>query len=283
MTKKNARFAILQLPYTLLYAVYSIPPMLLTIRNLTYRTDGKTLLDDLSFQVKCGEFLTIIGPNGAGKSTLLKCLDLILADWTGTILLDGTPLKKIPQLQLAQRIAFVQQSVSTLFAFTVRQLVEMGRFPHLAWLATLTEHDKEIVDDAMRAMGIVHLADRTVETLSGGEMQKVHLATALVQQTDLLFLDEPTTYLDYKYQSEIARQLRMINQEQRKTVIEVTHDVNRALLDATHVIALSEGKIVFDGSPGDLMDTGALRRIYGIDFQFADHPSLPLKIVVPGT
>ncbi|MCL2005127.1 MAG: ABC transporter ATP-binding protein [Planctomycetaceae bacterium] len=257
--------------------------MLLTIRNLTYRTDGKTLLDDLSFQVKCGEFLTIIGPNGAGKSTLLKCLDLILADWTGTILLDGTPLKKIPQLQLAQRIAFVQQSVSTLFAFTVRQLVEMGRFPHLAWLATLTEHDKEIVDDAMRAMGIVHLADRTVETLSGGEMQKVHLATALVQQTDLLFLDEPTTYLDYKYQSEIARQLRMINQEQRKTVIEVTHDVNRALLDATHVIALSEGKIVFDGSPGDLMDTGALRRIYGIDFQFADHPSLPLKIVVPGT
>jgi len=257
--------------------------MLLSVHNLTYRVGNKTLLDDLSFEVQVGEYLTIIGPNGAGKSTLLKCLDNILTDWTGTILLDGIPLQRIPQIQLARRIAFVQQSVTKLFAFTVRQLVEMGRYPHLDWLSPLTEEDQQIAHEAMDAMGITHLAHRTVETLSGGEMQKTHLATALVQQADVLFLDEPTTYLDYKYQSEIGRLLRTINQEQRKTIIEVTHDVNRALLDATHVIALSEGNIVFDGSPNYLMDTDQLRKIYDIDFQFADHPSLPLKIVVPGT
>ena len=257
--------------------------MLISVQNLTYRVGSKTLLDDISFKVQSGEYLTIIGPNGAGKSTLLKCLDNIITSWSGSILLDGVPLQQIPQMQLARRIAFVQQSVSKLFTFTVRQLVEMGRYPHLKWLSSLTEQDQQIANEAMTAMGIAHLATRTIDTLSGGEMQKVHLATALVQQADLLFLDEPTTYLDYKYQSEIGRLLRSINQEQRKTVIEVTHDVNRALLDATHVLALSEGKIVFDGSPSYLMDTGHLRNIYGIDFQFADHPSLPLKIVVPGT
>ena len=256
---------------------------MISVRNLTFRFGTKTLLDDLTFEVRSGEYLTIIGPNGAGKSTLLKCLDNILTDWSGNILLDGVPLKQIPQIRLARRIAFVQQSVTKLFTFTVRQLVEMGRYPHLKWLSPLTEEDQHVIADAMTAMGIAHLADRTIETLSGGEMQKVHLATALVQQADILFLDEPTTYLDYKYQSEIGRLLRTINQQQNKTIIEVTHDVNRALLDATHVIALSEGKIVFDGSPGYLMDRDHLRNIYGIEFQFADHPSLPLKIVVPGT
>jgi iron complex transport system ATP-binding protein len=257
--------------------------MLISVRNLAYRVGNKTLLDGLSFEVQTGEYLTIIGPNGAGKSTLLKCLDNILTGWSGSILLDDVSLQQIPQIQLARRIAFVQQSVSKLFSFTVRQLVEMGRYPHLNWLSPLTEEDQQIVENAMTAMGIAPLADRTIETLSGGEMQKVHLATALVQQADILFLDEPTTYLDYKYQSEIGRLLRTINQQQGKTIIEVTHDVNRALLDATHVVALSEGKIVFDGSPSFLMDTDHLRNIYGIDFQFADHPSLPLKIVVPGT
>ncbi|MDR0327530.1 MAG: ABC transporter ATP-binding protein [Planctomycetaceae bacterium] len=257
--------------------------MLISVQNLTYRVGNKTLLDDLSFDVQAGEYLTIIGPNGAGKSTLLKCLDNILSDWSGTILLDQVPLQQISPIRLARRIAFVQQSVLKLFSFTVRQLVEMGRYPHLKWLSPLTEEDQQIVHESMTAMGILHLADRTIETLSGGEMQKVHLATALVQQADILFLDEPTTYLDYKYQSEIGRLLRTINQQQHKTIIEVTHDVNRALLDATHVMALSEGKIVFDGSPGYLMDADHLRNIYGIDFQFVDHPSLPLKIVVPGT
>ncbi|MDR2438502.1 MAG: ABC transporter ATP-binding protein [Planctomycetaceae bacterium] len=253
---------------------------LLSVRNLTVKRKTKTLLDAVSFDVFRGEYLTIIGANGAGKSTLLKCLDNILTSWTGSILFEGQPVRQIAQRQLARRIAYVQQSVSGIFAFTVRQRVEMGRYPHLKPLSPISETDQQIVEEAMQSMNIIHLADRFIETLSGGEMQKVQLAAALAQQTDVLCLDEPTTYLDYKHQHEIGQWLRTFNQKQGKTIIEVTHDVNRAALDATHVIALSSGRIVFDGDPVLLMTQEHLRNIYGIDFQLTNHPVLPFKIVV---
>jgi iron complex transport system ATP-binding protein len=256
--------------------------MLLSVRNLTVKRKTNFLLDAVSFNVAEGEYLAIIGPNGAGKSTLLKCLDNILTTWHGEIQFEGTSIRRISQRNLAQRIAYVQQSSPNIFAFTVRQLVEMGRYPHLKPLSPISETDQRVVNEAMQTMDIVPLADRYVETLSGGEMQKVHIATALAQQADILFLDEPTTYLDYKHQSEIGKWLRTFNQQQGKTIIEVTHDVNRAVLDATHVVALSSGRIVFDGNPQYLMNTEHLRNIYDIDFQLANHPTLPLKIVVPG-
>ncbi|MDR0610188.1 MAG: ABC transporter ATP-binding protein [Planctomycetaceae bacterium] len=254
---------------------------LLSVNNLTVKRKTKILLDAVSFNVIRGEYLTIIGANGAGKSTLLKCLDNILTSWTGNILFEGQSVRKIAQRKLARRIAYVQQFMPNIFSFTVRQRVEMGRYPHLRPLSSISETDQQIVDEAMRSMDIVHLADRFVETLSGGEMQKVQLAAALAQQADVLCLDEPTTYLDYKHQREIGQWLRMFNQKQGKTIIEVTHDVNRAAMDATHVIALSSGKIVFDGNPELLMSREYLRNIYGVDFQLTDHPLLPLKIVVP--
>jgi iron complex transport system ATP-binding protein len=255
---------------------------LFSVRDLTVRRKTKTLLNTVSFDVVQGEYLTIIGPNGAGKSTLLKCLDNILTSWSGEILLEGKPVRRIAQRQLARRIAYVPQSMPNVFALTVRQRVEMGRYPHLKPLSTISETDQQMVEEAMQSMEIVHLADRFVETLSGGEMQKVHLAAALAQQADVLFLDEPTTYLDYKHQNEIGQWLRSFHRKQGKTIIEVTHDVNRAALDATHVIALSSGRIVFDGQPKSLMNPQHLRNIYEIDFQLVDHPVLPLKIVVPG-
>ncbi|MDR0522421.1 MAG: ABC transporter ATP-binding protein [Planctomycetaceae bacterium] len=262
--------------------MFPVIPLSLSVRHLTLTAGERLLLQDISFDVKKGAYLTVIGPNGAGKTTLLKCLDNILTGWSGEIRLGSVPLQTIPPLMLARRIAFVHQGTSVPFAFTVRQLVEMGRYPHLGWLSPLSREDRNIIDEAMETMGISSLAERSAETLSGGEMQKVNLAAALVQQADILFLDEPTTYLDYKYQSEIGQLLRSLNQQHGKTIIEVTHDVNRALSDATHVLAVSEGRIVFDGSPDYLMDAGHLHNIYGIRFQFVDHPNLPLKIVVPG-
>jgi iron complex transport system ATP-binding protein len=256
---------------------------LLSVRNLTVKRKTKTLLNAVSFDVVRGEHLTIIGANGAGKSTLLKCLDNILTSWTGDILFEGQPVRKITQRKLARRITYVHQFVPGIFAFTVRQRVEMGRYPHLKPLSPISETDQQIVEEAMRSMDIIHLADRFIETLSGGEMQKVQLAAALAQQTDVLCLDEPTTYLDYKHQREIGQWLRIFNQKQDKTIIEVTHDVNRAAMDATHVIALSSGRVVFDGKPATLMTQEHLRNIYGISFQLTDHPELPVKIVVPNT
>ncbi|MDR0336128.1 MAG: ABC transporter ATP-binding protein [Planctomycetaceae bacterium] len=254
---------------------------LLSVRNLTVKRKTKTLLNAVSFDVVRGEHLTIIGANGAGKSTLLKCLDNLLNLWTGEILFEGQPIRKVSQRELARRIAYVQQFVPGIFAFTVRQRVEMGRYPHLRPLSSISETDQQIVEEAMRLMDIMHLADRFVETLSGGEMQKVQLAAALAQQTDVLCLDEPTTYLDYKHQREIGQWLRIFHQRQAKTIIEITHDVNRAAMESTHVIALNSGNIVFDGQPSSLMTQENLHNIYGIHFQLADHPELPIKIVVP--
>lgn len=258
-----------------------VPNSLLSVRNLTVKRKSKTLLDAVSFKVLQGEYLTIIGANGAGKSTLLKCLDNILTGWTGEILFEGLPIRKIGQRKLARRIAYVQQMVPVFFTFTVRQRVEMGRYPHLQPFSPISETDREIVETSMRSMGILHLADRFVETLSGGEKQKVQLAAALAQQTDVLCLDEPTTYLDYKHQHEISQWLRTFNREQGKTIIEVTHDVNRAVLSGTHVLALNSGKVVFDGKPELLMTQEHLHTIYDIDFQLADHPVLPLRVVLP--
>jgi len=256
--------------------------MLLSIRNLTFRQNGRPILDDVSFEVAQGEYLAIIGPNGGGKTTLLKCIDLLLNSWSGEILFEGISVRKIPRKILSRRIAYVQQSVQPVFAFTVRQIVEMGRYSHLKPFSPISENDQRIVADAMGTMGVTALADRFIDTLSGGERQKVQIAAALAQEADVLFLDEPTTYLDYKHQSEIGRLLRTFNQHRRKTIIEVTHDVNRAVLDATHVIALSDGKIEYDGCPRYLMEPEHLRNIYHVEFQLVNHPTLPLKIVVPG-
>jgi iron complex transport system ATP-binding protein len=256
--------------------------MLISVRNLSLRFNDNVLLDKVSFDVAKGEYLVLIGRNGAGKSTLLKCLDRILTNWTGSVFFDNIPLQKITQKELAKQIAFVQQSTTTGFAFTVKQVVEMGRYPHLKPLMPISIKDQNIVTESMEIMDVTNLANRQYDTLSGGERQKVQLAAALTQQTNILFLDEPTAYLDYKHQSEIGNILRNLNQQHNKTIIEVTHDVNRAVLDANHVIALGGGRIIFDGNPKYLMNTTNLHNIYDINFQFTDHPTLPLKIVIPG-
>jgi iron complex transport system ATP-binding protein len=254
--------------------------VLFSVKNLSLVRNHKTLLDDVSFDIKNGDYLAVIGPNGAGKSTLLRCLDNIQADWTGSILFDGKSLQSYSASALAKRVAVVQQAVAIEFSFTVRQFIEMARYPHLHTLSPLSQEDKDIAEEAMRAMDVAHLAARSIGTLSGGERQKVHIAAALAQQTDILLLDEPTAYLDYKYQSEIGRLLRSLNRNDGKTIIEVTHDVNRAVTDATQVIALSSGKIIFNGNPEALIQPDTLRTIYGIGFHFTNHPVLPTQIAV---
>jgi iron complex transport system ATP-binding protein len=256
--------------------------MLISVRNLTVKFNNNILIDNISFDVGRGEYLAIIGCNGAGKSTLLNCIDRIITNWSGEIFLDQMPLDKIRHKQIARKIAFVMQSKTIGLAFTVRQMVEMGRYPHLKPLTPISKTDQQIVAEAMELMKVDKIADRDFNTLSGGEKQKVLLATALAQQTEILLLDEPTTFLDYKHQSEIGKILRDLNQKHGKTIIEVTHDVNRAVLDATHVIALGAGNILFDGTPQYLMNPTHLHNIYNIDFQFTDHPVLPLKLAIPG-
>ena len=253
----------------------------LSVRDLNYRFGSRVLFEGISFDVMPGEYAAIIGPNGSGKTTLLRCILRILGDWGGSVAFDGVSVRKIGRKRLARRIAYVQQSLTTIFPFTVRQIVEMGRYPHLHPLTSLSDEDRRIVDESLEVMEVTHFAERKIDTLSGGERQKVILAAALAQQPDLMLLDEPTTFLDYKHQAEICRYLRQINQERKTTILEVTHDVNRAALEATHILAIAEGRVAFDGSPDDLMNAMQLQAVYRTNFELVNHPSLSKKMIVP--
>jgi len=254
---------------------------MISIEKVSLVLRGKTLLEDVSLKVCRGEYLAIIGPNGAGKTTLLRIIDGMIPEWTGEILFLGKSLRSFSRKQTARKIAFVQQSNTIPFAFTVRQVIEMGRYPHLKPLSPLGESDAKIITEAMHQMEVAELASRLFETLSGGERQRVFLAAALVQEPEILLLDEPATYLDYKHQAELSTFLRKINREQGTTIIEVTHDVNRAVLDATHIVALRDAKIVFDGPPKTLMHHDRLQAIYGAGFCLVAHPHHELPMVLP--
>jgi iron complex transport system ATP-binding protein len=244
---------------------------LILVNNLTLEIEKKRLLDRVGFEVAAGEYLAIIGANGAGKTTLLKAMDLILDNWTGEVLLQGKSLRKFSRKEIARRIAFVRQWTSADFSFTVRQVAEMGRYPHLKPLSPTSQADQTIVQDAMREMNVLEFAERPMETLSGGERQRALLAAALAQEPEILFLDEPATFLDYQYQQELYGCLKQINRR-GTTIIEITHDVNRAVGGATRILALSCGRLVFNGAPRELIDMKLLRNIYGVDFCGIDDP-----------
>lgn len=253
----------------------------LSVRNLNCRRGGKELFGGLSFDVFAGEYAAILGPNGIGKTTLLRCVLRVIENWNGGILLNGKSVRRISQRKIATQVAYVPQTFSTVFTFTVRQFVEMGRFPHGYFFAGLTSEDHKIVDESLDLIGTTDFADRTIDSLSGGERQKVLLTAAFAQRPELLLLDEPTTFLDYKHQEEIAKLLRRISREKRTTILMVTHDINRAVLDADRIIALSEQGLAFNGPSEELMRAGRLESIFATEFDRTVHPRNGRTIIVP--
>lgn len=243
----------------------------LSVENLNVSLSGKQLLEGVGFTIERGECTVIIGPNGAGKTTLLKAI-LGIVPRSGRLRLAGEDLEKLSRRAAARRIAYMQQLTLTHFAFTVRQIVEMGRYPHLGALAPATGEDFDAVEKAMNDLGVAGFADRQLEGLSGGERQMVLLAAALAQEPELLLLDEPTTFLDYRHQRDIAGRLEQLHHERGTTLLEVTHDVNRALRTADHIIALKNGRVVFDGTAEDLLQERILKGIYDVDFEWLEHP-----------
>lgn len=254
---------------------------MIAVKNLFCRLNGRIILNDVTFSVDKGEYVVIVGANGVGKTTLLRCIDRIHNDWSGDIDLNQVSIRRLSRRNLSQRIALVQQLPQLFFSFNVRQYVEFGRYPHLKPLSPFSEKDKAIIDRSLKLFGIESFADRPLETLSGGERQKVYLATALVQEPEILLLDEPTTFLDYRHQSEISQILRQLNQEEGITIIEVSHDLNNAAVKGDHLIALSNGKVAFDGKPNDFMKKEILQTIYQTPIQLVEHPELNISMIVP--
>jgi len=254
----------------------------LEIESLSLSIRGQSILSDVSARIGAGETWSIIGANGAGKSTLLKCLMRIHTGWTGHVRLHGQSVADLSQRELARRIAYVPQpGGDQRFPYTVREFVRMGRFAWSGPFGTAHPGDADAIESAMKRADVEVFSDRALGTLSGGERQKVFIAAALAQGSDMLMLDEPTAFLDYRHQAEVAEIVHALNVENGATILSVTHDVNAAMLTGGHALALRGGEVVWTGPTGELACERILGLIFGATFRFLDDPVTGLRLVAP--
>lgn len=239
--------------------------MTIEAEKLTIRRLGRTVLQDVSLQINDGECVSIIGPNGAGKSTLMAGLLGLIPAASGDVSLNGAPLGRLSRREIARRVAYVPQIHEGYMGFRVRDVVETGRYAHVRPLDPLSEVDHRAIAEAVEACRIGDLLDRTVDTLSGGERQKVWIAAALAQQAPAMFLDEPTNALDPAHQAELIRIMRHLAGGTR-TLVVICHDLNLPIALGGRVVAIREGRVVLDGGVEMLLDTARLRELFGADF-----------------
>ncbi len=240
--------------------------VLLKICGMTFGYGTQPILYDIHLNVCHGEMIGLLGPNGSGKTTLLHLMSGILHPQQGEIMLHGRTLRQWGRRAVAQHVAVVPQEVQMPFAFTVEQMVSLGRTPFTDVFGLRKRHDRVIVRDAMSMAGVAPLAQRIFNELSGGERQRVLMALALAQQPKLLLLDEPTSHLDIRYQIETLALVQKLNQEHNLTVIAAIHDLNLAARYFPRLILLQRG-IVADADPSEVLEPGLLQRVYGVNVQ----------------
>jgi iron complex transport system ATP-binding protein len=251
---------------------------IIQIEDLSIQLSGQDILKDISLSVNPGEYVSIIGPNGAGKTTLIKCMAGIHRHWSGMIRVEGKRFSDRKPKELAKVQSYVPQAEGRLIPLTVEQFVAMGRYPHLSAFTTLTANDHRIIACALEQAGLIDFRHRAMNTLSGGERQMAFIAAALAQGTSILLLDEPSTFLDYRHQTNVTSLLKTACRENGITVVAVHHDVNTAAASSDRIAAIRQGVIVFEGAPPEVTDTKVLEDIYGTPFHAipSPHRSLPL-------
>ncbi|WP_189110017.1 ABC transporter ATP-binding protein [Streptomyces camponoticapitis] len=254
----------------------------LSAHELTLAYDDRTVVHELELAVPDGRVTVIVGPNACGKSTTLRALGRLLKPKSGSVLLDGAELASIPTRKIAQSIGLLPQSPSAPEAITVADLVSRGRQPHQRWWQQWSEEDERAVTDAMARTDVTDLAERPVDELSGGQRQRVWIAMALAQETDLLLLDEPTTFLDIAHQVEVLDLVRRLNHDQGRTVVIVLHDLNQAARYADHLVAMKEGRIVAEGPPSEVVTADLVRQVFGLHSVVVPDPVTGSPLVVPG-
>jgi len=243
--------------------------------------DNKTVIQGVDLVIPSNKISVIIGSNGCGKSTLLKTLARLIKPTSGKITLDGKPIGKIPPKQLARVVGLLPQSPIVPEGISVADLVGRGRFPHQTLFNGWSKKDFEAVAEAMRIMDITEFANHNIDELSGGQRQRVWIAMALAQQTDILFLDEPTTYLDITYQVEILDLLTDLNRKHGTTIVMVLHDINLSARYADHIFALYKGKLVAEGEPSKVITSTMVKDIFGLDCTVIKDPISNSPLVVP--
>ncbi|MBZ6177359.1 ABC transporter ATP-binding protein [Streptomyces olivaceus] len=253
----------------------------LTAENVTLAYDQRVIAKQLSVEIPDNSFTVIVGPNACGKSTLLRALSRMLKPSEGRVLLDGSVIQSTPAKQVARTLGLLPQSSIAPDGITVGDLVGRGRYPHQGLLRQWSTEDERVVQESMARTGISELAERYVDELSGGQRQRVWIAMALAQQTPLLLLDEPTTYLDIQHQIDVLDLCAELHEEQGRTLVAVLHDLNHAARYATHLIALREGKIIAEGAPKDIVTADLVERVFGLRCQVIDDPETGTPLVVP--
>ncbi|MEU5530876.1 ABC transporter ATP-binding protein [Micromonospora chersina] len=248
---------------------------------LTLGYDRRTVAEDLTVAVPDGSFTVIIGPNACGKSTLLRALARLLRPARGTVLLDGADIHRRPARQVARTLGLLPQSATAPDGLTVAELVSRGRYPHQGLLRQWSREDERVVDRAMADTGVTELADRPVDELSGGQRQRVWIAMALAQQTPLLLLDEPTTYLDIAHQVEVLDLCARLHEEQGRTLVAVLHDLHQAARYATHLVAMRDGRVVAAGDPRRIVTTELVEEVFGLPCRIIEDPETGTPLVLP--
>jgi iron complex transport system ATP-binding protein len=238
-------------------------------------------LRDVSLDVPRGSLTGLLGPNGCGKTTLLKLLAGVLVPDSGSVTLDGQLLTSIPRRLVARHIAVVPQETHPAFDFSVLEMVLMGRHPHLGMFQLESPDDFSVARDALAATGTSHLADRPYMTLSGGEKQRVVIASALAQSADILLLDEPTASLDLGYQLEVASLLARLNRDRGVTMVLATHDLNLAATLCDSLVLCREGRVLARGTTRDVLTPAMVQQLYGVEAEVRFHDRAGHLTVVP--
>lgn len=254
------------------------------VDHLSHSYEGRGVLSDLCFQVPTGRFCIIIGPNGSGKTTLLKLMVGLLTLKKGQIEVMGRAIGNYAPKTLAQTMAYVPQNVPVAFDFTVVQVVLMGRSPYLGMLGLENESDLDLARQAMALAGVDHLADRSLNQLSGGEQQRVFIARAICQQPKIMLLDEPTAALDLAFQVRVMDLMERLKAEQNMTIIMVSHDLNLAAMYADQVLLMDAGRLAGTGVPQEVLDFKLLESVYGCTLLVDKSPlgEYPRVHLVPG-
>ncbi len=253
----------------------------LATENLTVGYEQRIISENLNVRIPDGSFTVIVGPNACGKSTLLRAMARLIRPRSGQVLLDGKTVAGLPAKELARRLGLLPQSSIAPDGITVADLVARGRYPHQKLLRQWSAQDEAAVGDAMEATGITSLSGRLVDELSGGQRQRVWVAMVLAQQTPLLLLDEPTTFLDIAHQIELLELCRDLNRDKGHTLVAVLHDLNHASRYANHIIAMKDGAVVAEGAPSEVLTEALVEDVFGLPCRIIEDPVSGTPLVVP--